>query len=67
MHCKGGMLGVLLGWMGELQKGLGTEIYEIGTKNIKQFLGVFLAHRVPILAVFMTALISTCPVIKSSL
>lgn len=52
---------------GELREGSETEIYETGTNNIKPFLGVFLSHGVPLLAVFMTALISTCPVIKSSL
>ena len=61
------MLGLLLGWMGDIQEGLETEIYETGTSNIKWLLGVFLSNVVPSSAVFLTALISPCLAINSSL
>lgn len=61
------MLEALLGWMGDVQEGLETEIYETRTSNIKWLLGVFLAHVVPSSAVFLTALISPCLAINSSL
>lgn len=61
------MRGVLLGWMGDVQEGLETEIYESGTSKIKWFPGVFLSHAVPSSAVFLTALISQCLAINSSL
>lgn len=61
------MLGVLLGWMGDVQEGLEIEIYEAGTSNVKWFLGVFLSHVVPSSAVFLTALIYPRLAINSSL